>query len=224
MTDRRRFAVYFAPEEGSALARFGRDWLGREARTANYAALPPERAALVADARHYGFHATLKAPFRLADGADEAALHQAMAAFAAQRRPFDLPLALHDLHGFLALRPARPSAALDELAADCVRGFDHFRAALNAEERRKRLAVPLTDRQKHQVDDWGYPYVFEDFRFHMTLTRRLAEDEQAGIRALLDPILGPVLGAPATVGSLCLFSQADARTPFVLTARFPFTG
>jgi hypothetical protein len=40
-------------------------------------------------------------------------------------------------------------------------------------ERNRRLAQPLTARQIGHLDRWGYPYVFEDFRFHMTLTARL---------------------------------------------------
>ncbi len=217
-----RFAVYFAPEDDTVLARIGWNWLGRRPGATDYLPLPPDRAELVADARHYGFHATLKAPFRLAGQADESALRAAMAVFAAHRPPFDLSLTLQDLHGFLALRPAAPSAALDRLAADCVRGFDRFRAPLNDDERRKRLSVRLTERQQAQVDGWGYPYVFDDFRFHMTLTRRLAETERAAIAAELEPLFARALAEPVAVRSLCLFRQEGARAPFVLAARYPF--
>lgn len=223
MTGQPRFAVYFAPEDDTPLAHWGWSWLGRQPRTTVYGPLPPDRADLVADARHYGFHATLKAPFRLGGQVDEAALRAAMTVFAARRRPFDLPLGLQDLHGFLALRPVRDLAELDALAADCVRAFDRFRAPLDEAERRKRLAVSLTGRQRRHVDGWGYPYVFDDFRFHMTLTRRLDDGERAAVIATLAPVLTPVLAEPVAVRSVCLFRQ-DEGGPFVLAERYPFTG
>lgn len=231
MTVGRRFALYFAPEDGSALADFGWWWLGRHPNTTELRPLPAVGLALslqndlVADARRYGFHATLKAPFRLAAGTDEASLRDAVAAFARQRRSFvESPFTLADLHGFLAFRPQRPSPALSGLAGDCVRAFDRFRASLSAEDRQKRLSAPLTDRQKEQLDAWGYPYVFEDFRFHLTLTRRLHEDERAEVRGVLERLSATVLREPVAVRSLCLFEQADQNMPFVLAARHPFGG
>ncbi|HYG90643.1 MAG TPA: DUF1045 domain-containing protein [Azospirillum sp.] len=227
----RRFALYFAPENGSVLDEFGWRWLGRRPDSAELGPLPavgldPDRqAGLVADARRYGFHATLKAPFRLGEGMDDASLRDAAAAFARQRRPFvEPPFVLKDLHGFLALRPRQPSAALDELAGDCVRAFDRFRAPSTTAERQKRLAAPLTDRQKELLDTWGYPYVFDQFRFHLTMTRPLHDDERAGVRNLLERLSAPVLREPVEVRSLCLFEQAAPGTPFVLAARFPFGG
>lgn len=209
----RRLALYFAPEDGTELARFGRGWLSTA-----------EHGDLVAEPRHYGFHATLKAPFRLAEGMEGAALRAAAAAFAGQRRPFvEPPLVLQPLHGFLALRPSRPSPAIDRLAADCVREFDRFRAPSSDDERRKRLAAPLSDRQKALFDQWGYPYVFDEYRFHMTLTRRLQDDE-TGVREVLAELAAAALEEPVEFRSLCLFEQPETGAPFELTARFPFAG
>ncbi|MBP2315409.1 DUF1045 domain-containing protein [Azospirillum soli] len=231
MMDRRRFALYFAPEDGTALADCGWRWLGRRPEGTGLDPLPAvgldpsHQAGLVSDARRYGFHATLKAPFRLAEGADEASLREAVAAFASRRRPFREPsFVLEALHGFLALRPRRPSADLDALANDCVRTFDRFRAPQSAEERWKRLRTPLTHRQKAQMDAWGYPYVLEDFRFHMTLTRRLQQGERETVQPLLERLFKLALAEPVEVRSLCLFTQADTDMPFVLAARFPING
>ncbi len=226
-----RYALYFSPEEDSALARFGWGWLGRKAGSGALATLPeigfaPSRqAAVVAEARRYGFHATLKPPFRLAAGTDRQQLHAAAQAFAAGRRPFvEPPFGLAELQGFLALRPAQLSSAVAGLADDCVRHFDRFRAPAGPEERRKRLAQSLSERQKQSVDAWGYPYVFEDFRFHMTLTCRLDETERPAYRAALQELAGPALAEPVDFRSLCLFEQAAADAPFVLTERFSFGG
>lgn len=229
--DDRRFALYFAPEDGTELARFGWWWLGRHPETAELGPLPElglpssYHADLVADARHYGFHATLKAPFRLAESHDLAGLRAAIADFARRRRPFaEPPFALDELHGFLALRPSRPSTAIAGLAQDCVEAFDGFRAPPTEAERRKRLAAPLTARQRELLERWGYPYVLDEFRFHLTLTRQLPDDERAALRALVAPLVAPTQAEPGRFASLCLFEQAAADAPFVLSTRFPLRG
>jgi putative phosphonate metabolism protein len=217
-----RYALYFAPEDDSALARFGWEWLGRRPDGGE---LPPgqDDPAIVAEARRYGFHATLKPPFRLAAGSDRQALCAAAADFAAARCGFtEPPLAVGELDGFLALRPSRVSPAIAALAGDCVREFDRFRAPAGAEERSRRLAAPLTARQRQHVEAWGYPYVFEDFRFHLTLTCRLDEDERAACRALLHQRAATALAEPVAFRSLCLFEQATTAAPFILHRRFPF--
>lgn len=231
MSDRRRFALYFAPEDGTALARFGWWWLARRPDRPEPEPLPSigldpaAQAELIADAQRYGFHATLKAPFRLAGGADVAALHEAAAAFARAQRPFtEPPLALQELHGFLALRPGQPSQAIEDLAAGCVRAFERFRAPPTEAERWRRLAGGLSDRQKDLYAAWGYPYVFEQFRFHMTLTRVLPDTERAAMRDLLADLSADARAEPVEFRSLCLFEQAGPEAPFVLTARYPFGG
>ena len=65
-----RFAIYFVPAAASALYRFGASVLGYDCYTgeaiAHPQALPEaEWAKLTAEPTTYGFHATLKAPFRL---------------------------------------------------------------------------------------------------------------------------------------------------------------
>ncbi|HZD26106.1 MAG TPA: DUF1045 domain-containing protein, partial [Alphaproteobacteria bacterium] len=124
-----RYAIYFAPAPGSALEAFGRRWFSGE-DWSTVPGIPAERlAALLESPRHYGFHATLKPPFALADGTDEAGLMAALAAFARAWPRFSAPpLAPRPLGRFLALQPEGESAELTMLAADCVRAFDGFRA------------------------------------------------------------------------------------------------
>lgn len=220
-----RHALYFTPEDGTALAAFGWSWLGREPRSANCPPLADDRQDLVAAPRSYGFHATLKPPFRLAEGREEAELTEAVAAFAAARAPFvEPPLILAALGGFVALRPSTDAPRIHALADDCVRAFDRFRAPPSAAEAAKRGAAPLTERQRALLDRWGYPYVFEEYRFHMTLTGTLAEDERAAALARIAPLAAGALAEPVAVRSLCLFRQEAAGQPFVLAARFPFGG
>lgn len=220
-----RYGLYFAPEEGSALAAFGWDWLGRDSAGTAFLPLPDDRARVVADARRYGFHATLKAPFRLAEGCRGEDLRAEAAAFAAGRAAFTgPPPALEELHGFLALRPSAPAPAIHALADECVRRFDRFRRPAAEAERARRLAAGLTPPQAAHLDAWGYPYVFDQYRFHMTLTCRLAGDERARWHTLLAGRLGAVLAEPMEFRSLALFVQPDADAPFVLAERFPFAG
>ncbi|HET6522220.1 MAG TPA: DUF1045 domain-containing protein, partial [Geminicoccaceae bacterium] len=178
----RRYAIYFAPAPDDPLGAFGNRWLGRDPWTGECLPQPripglaPERLhAITASPRRYGFHGTLKPPFALAPGATPADLDMAARTFAAARRPVEVPLALRSLSGFLALVPAEPVPALDALAADCVRAFDSFRAPSDAAELSRRRAAGLTARQDALLLAWGYPYVFEEFRFHLTLTERLGE-------------------------------------------------
>lgn len=207
-----RYALYFIPEDGTALARLGDHWL---------TALP---ADLTDEARVYGFHATLKAPFRLPPGTTEDRLRAECAALARQSTAIDeAPPALARLHGFYALRPSQNSIAIQSLAAEAVRHLDPFRAPLNARELAKRLAAPLSPRQRDLLEHWGYPYVFDEYRFHMTLTRRLDQAETPAVEALLRPLVAEAISEPLRIASICLMRQADGA-PFTLLQRFTLEG
>jgi putative phosphonate metabolism protein len=178
-----RYAIYFVPSPESELYRFGSSVLGIDCYTGEAVSFPAGAAGgwteAVREPRTYGFHATLKAPFRLASGTTENDLIAAVHAFARTRPRADaFALEAVELGAFIALVPTRRCEALDQLAAACVREFDGFRAPMMAAERERRLQTPLTAQQVRQVDAWGYPFVFEDFRFHMTLTGRLADLER----------------------------------------------
>jgi len=179
-----RYAIYFVPAPDMELHRFGAAVLGYDAyagRDAPFIAQPgaswPEK---VREPRAYGFHATLKPPFRLAAGRDPCELNAELDAFAKSQEPIDVGLLdVRALAAFIALVPATPCPALDQLAGACVRHFDRFRAPMDGQERARRLAAPLTERQLNNLDRWGYPYLLDDFRFHMTLTGPLPDDERA---------------------------------------------
>lgn len=226
-----RYALYFAPRRDSALARFGDTWLGQDVETGaaiaqpDLASIVPARLSALTEApRHYGFHATLKPPFVLASGSDVTQLKAAAAAFAADRAGFVIPrLRLQTIGKFLALTPAEPVAALATLAADCVQAFDHFRAPPEAAELAKRLAAGLTARQAELLARWGYPYVLDEFRFHLTLTGSIDDAaERDAVRAAILPVVAPLLSEPVPVDGVCLFRQPDRQAPFRLIARCGF--
>ena len=175
-----RYAIYFAPESGSILDRFGAELLGYDAYRGTEipfppaVKLPPEWREITQDPRKYGFHGTLKVPMALAPGKSEDELIAACATFAGA--PHAIPTirpVVDVISGFIAVVPGAASAELERLAADCVRAFDPFRVPLTEEDRARRNPSRLTPRQRDYLERWGYPYVFEEFRFHMTLTGRL---------------------------------------------------
>jgi putative phosphonate metabolism protein len=218
-----RYAIYFVAAADSALHRFGSAVLGYDCYTGEDLPFPDEVAAdragwraLTEDPRRYGFHATLKAPFRLAASATEADIVGAFKSFAALPHPiarFSPELRL--LGAFVAIVPRAPCAALSALADHCTTAFDAFRAPMPADERARRRAAGLSDRQAQNLDRWGYPYVFEDFRFHMTLTGRVPAERQAEVLALLRHSFSTRHGEqPIAVDRLGLFKQDDARGRF----------
>lgn len=226
-----RYAVYYAPEEDSALWALGSAWLGRDVATG--AAVPqPETggfspaalAALTGSPRRYGLHATVKAPFHLAEGGDEAAFLGAVEAFAAAEAAFELPgLTVGRLGNFLALVPSAPCPVLHAMAERCVRGLDAFRAPPTAAELERRRVETLSPRECGYLHAWGYPYVLDAYRFHITLSDSIAD---AGLRGeLFEAARGFFASAcsrAVPVRGVCVFAQAAAGAPFSLMLRFSF--
>ncbi len=216
-----RYAIYFTPHAQDALTRRAAAWLGRDVFTGD-TTCPPEAdgvssaeiGAHTASARRYGFHATLKAPFRLAEGRDEAGLVAGLEDFCRGATPFAVSLALRHLDGFMALMPDPRSPQLDRLAGQIVRRFDPFRAPLTEREIERRKPERLSPVQLSNLERWGYPYVFEEFRFHMTLTDRIAPDKSDRVERALRDYFNPVLSEPVMIGSLALFVEPQPGAPF----------
>ena len=177
----KRYAIYYAPPCRSALARFGAAWLGWDAAAGKVVPhpdmpglSPSAISILTATPRRYGFHGTLKPPFRLAPDRTVTELEDALARFAAAHPPVvTAGLRLARLGRFLALVPKGDTVRLDALTADCVEEFESFRAPLSKAEIARRESAGLTDRQRAYLHKFGYPYVREEFRFHLTLTGAL---------------------------------------------------
>ncbi len=224
-----RYAIYWAPAPG-AFADAAAAWLGWDAAAAcarphpAWPDLPRPAAALTATPRKYGFHGTIKPPFRLATGARADDLHEAASQLCRALAPVTLPgLALQRIGGFVALTPQGDERALADLAAAIVAGLDRFRAPPDTAEIERRRPERLSPRQRIYLERWGYPYVMEEFRFHLTLTGDLDADEARDVAAVLAPRFAPLLPAPFVVDSLCLFGQA-ADGMFRILHRYALSG
>ena len=226
-----RYAIYYVPKPDTPLAQFGAYWLGRDVATGETVAQPAivdldaPRLVEITDApRRYGFHATLKPPFRLAKEYDLRMLDEALEAFIAAQEPFEAPaLELAELDGFIALRPKKTSDVIHQFAEDCVRAFDPFRAPPSQQELEKRLSAELTDKQIKLLKKWGYPYVMSEFRFHMTLTERLKGKERKRLVAELEVLMKDVLsGKKWTFDSIALVCQKTPDEPFEVKKFYTF--
>lgn len=232
-----RYAIYLAPQPDTALWRFGSRVLGYDA--AGGRDLPGFSAAghdvqawarLTDRPRTYGFHATLKAPFRLAGETSVAlpSFRQALSTFAAQQQSFDLgPLQVvamaQGTHGFVALTLRRPSPELSALEREAVAVFDEFRAPARPEEIARRNPAELSARQRENLERWGYPYVGDDFHFHMTLTGALTRSHDVA-DALADLYAQEVGSAHMVVDALVLYEQPAGEARFRIADRFAFDG
>lgn len=241
-----RYAIYYAPHSKSAWWRFGCAWLGRDPLTNATVArdVPPALAAhaidvdyqtrITAAPRRYGFHATLKAPFRLRAGYTAhdvyfraGNLSQSLIAAALP------PVRLCILDGFVALSFPREGMAgaatthlpaVNALAAQCVFAFDNLRAHPDAKEQARRHIASLSPRQANLLAEWGYPYVFQEFRFHMTLTNHLPPSEQQLIIDALAPAVAELNAQPLRLDALSVYHQKAPDAPFVVMRRYGFDG
>jgi putative phosphonate metabolism protein len=226
-----RYAIYFTLPADTPLGRFGATVLGydcasgKEVPQAAIGDIAPDALmALTAEPRRYGFHATLVAPFRLGGG-NEAALLAAAAAFAKEQPPAPLgKLAVTRLGSFIALCPAEKQPAIAVLESACVHAFHCFRAPLSAVERARRLKSQLTPHQIELMDRWGYPYVLDQYRFHMTLTGSLAAEQHEEIFARLTDAYAPLAGNTYAIDAISVLRQDDSAARFRVLDRISLTG
>ena len=237
MSGRMRYAIYYAPAPDTPVWAFGSMVLGYDAASgldvpgfAPSGWSPEAWRTLTQRPRVYGFHATLKAPFALADGGGEGELSAALDRFAAGRRPVRLgPMAVTAIaepgaeHGFAALVPMSHPADLRALERDVVTGFDPFRRPLDEDDRRRRRPERLSERQRGHLETFGYPHVLDDFRFHMTLSGATDRAADAADR-LADAMAARIGTVDLTLDSLCLFRQTGPGAPFRIVSRHAFGG
>jgi putative phosphonate metabolism protein len=223
-----RYAIYFAPAPSTPLDNLGRNWLGRDTRTGERVEpkLPPtiSRATwrdATDEPRHYGFHATLKPPFRLAPGKTIGMLQDALANFAMTHPAFSLPpLHVARLGSFLAMTLSSPSEELNNLASDCVQRFDDFRATPSPDELKRRMRSSHTQQERDNLKKWGYPYVLDTWKFHMTLTGPLKPDKLPIFEEHLLERSREACETPLMCDSICLFEESDPEVSMLLIGRY----
>ncbi|MBS8226975.1 DUF1045 domain-containing protein [Vannielia litorea] len=228
MSEFSRYAIYYAPPEGP-LADFGAAWLGWDALAARTVMQPPapglDMGAITEAPQKYGFHGTIKPPFRLKEGRRPEELAAALAGLCADAKPPEIQgLKLSRIGGFLALVPVGEGTSLTALAGRVVEEIDGFRAPPGRDELARRRGTGLSPRQDALLLRWGYPYVMEEFRFHVTLTGKLTASQAEATEEVLKERLVGLLPAPFIVGSLCLFGERARDGRFQLVRRVPLGG
>jgi Protein of unknown function (DUF1045) len=226
-----RYAIYFTPPPFSALARFGAAVLGydcfegSEVEHARLPAIDPSVLRLMTvGPRRYGFHATLVAPFRL-NGRPESELFDEVERFAQQTAPEPVGgLTAGVLDGYIVLLPIDERPGVCRLAAGCVTAFNEFRAPLTAADRERRLKSELTQAQTKMLDRWGYPYVFDQFRFHMTLAGPVPEDQQRQLHAALLQAYQERASTVVEIDALSVMKQDDGAARFRVIRRCRLRG
>ena len=219
----KRYAIYYTAQ--GAFARQGAAWLGWDVDQGQMVSHPKlaslDVASLTQSPRKYGFHATLMAPFRLADGRDEKGLHAAVATLASEMQSAEVEgLKVTALGRFLALTPKGDDTAIKHLAAQVVTDLDKFRAPLCPDDLARRRKSNLSPAHEANLMRWGYTHVMEQFRFHMTLTSRLPRADVARVQHAVETHFDPVLPRPFQVNALTLVAQR-ADDMFVTLKRYP---
>lgn len=219
MPDFTRYAIYYCPDDISFM-NAGADWLGRDMATGTNRTAVAEKHYILRPQK-YGFHATLKAPFRLANGTSKEMLRTALVTLAGTTSPFELSgVKLSQIGRFFALTPMGDSLELNNLAALCVTQLDQFRAPLTQAELAKRRRSNLNPTQDDNLVNWGYPHVLDQFRFHMTLTGPLGISDQPQAKQHINQHFAAFMNRPLSIKSLCLVGE-DASGYFHLLSRIP---
>lgn len=224
-----RYAIYFTPPQGHALTVAASRWLGRDAFAGTAVEQAPvpgfstdEIVALTAEPRRYGFHATLKAPFSLREGETEDSLIDAFQDFCANTAAFDIPnVIVGQLGPFFAVVPDQVYPALQDFTASVVQHFEPFRAPLSEADIARRKPEKLSERQRQLLEKWGYPYVMEEFRFHMTLTGPVDAAQSPAMRQVLDDVFADFTHRALPVSGLGLFVEQSRGAPFTVLRWLP---
>jgi len=226
-----RYALYFTPPKDDPLTSLAARWLGRDAFSDEIFSdkamgpLPEGHAELTADPRRYGFHATLKAPFELAGSVTERDLLDVATQFASQTKVFAIPeLVLGQLGHFFALVPGSLYQPLQDFASRVVKTFEPFRAPLSDHDIARRRPEGLSEPQRANLLRWGYPYVNDEFRFHMTLTGPVPTERQPELQEILGHRFAGHTGKPLDISGLAIFVEEERGAPFTVRSWLPLAG
>jgi 2'-5' RNA ligase len=223
-----RYAVYLAPTD--PWRNVGRKWLGRCEESGQSLSRHPDVDSRLdewtREPRRYGLHATLKPPFRLIEGKNPADLDRAVRAFASEQKPFGLTLKCENLRGFLAWCAAdkRGQMRIKALGNAAISELDHFRAPATPAELARRQPEKLTDEEREMLTRWGYPYAFDTFTFHITLTGQLEESVLPIAQKQISALSTPAMQAPMPVNAISIYVQPELGAEFIVARHYGFDG
>ncbi len=104
-----------------------------------------------------------------------------------------------------------------------MRAFEGYRVPLTEDQVVSYKLNRLTVHQEQMLEHWGYPYVMEEFRFHISVTDRIENlAERKEVMKALEIFATPVLGKPIMVGDIVVFGQASPEEPMLAIERIPF--
>jgi hypothetical protein len=215
-----RYAIYWTPIPDSPAAQFAALWFGG----IEIFGLAPDLAGrAIKSPAAYGLHATLKAPFRLRDDVEPEALQEALDGFCEKRRPpAAAPLTPGHFQRYVTLVLKDRKAEIDWLAEECVTHFDRYRAALNDEDRSRREIDGMSVRQAAFLEQFGYPYVLSEFRFHISIAGPLVRAELDEVAQALAPHLRSVMAEPLLIEDLTLLGEPQGGGTFQPLSRHRF--
>ena len=230
-----RYALYYAPRQACPWRTFGATWLGRcafddkEVDQVRIDGVEPLLLRSLTEApRRYGFHATLKAPFRLAQDTSVADLIDALDRFCATQSVIELaqPKVVR-MGQFAALAWPDQRDQVTSVANECVVRFDDFRAPLVTSEIERRRTAGMTPRGEELLMQWGYPHVLDEFRFHMSLTGQLGPAPAMVVRRIYEAAeqgVSNLAGTPFLFDAISIFEEPVPNAPFRALHRSVFGG
>lgn len=221
-----RVAIYWVPDAGSELERFGQTLFAQPPLNEAHPLFPGLDASTVAEAvkqpARYGLHATIKAPFRLKAGLSVENLQAELEAFTRRRKcRTSGSLRLTSGNRYITLIPTPPRFELEWLEAECVTHFDRFRAPLDEEDRARRSLDPGMVRERQYLEELGYPYVLSAFRFHITLMGPLSEPGFSRMLEALKPVVS-AFEKPLVIRELALVGDPGHGGTFQVLSRHRF--
>ena len=230
--DHTRYAIYYLPDPTSNLWEKASRWLGRDAclgSNVTFDLILPHglvnHELLVKTPSLYGFHATLKPPMRLDSKKTKDQLYTEVGTFADKRKPIPIPaLTVKKLGNFLALVPGQQSLEIKDFARSCVISFDKYRAEPSDLELERRRASGLSTRQNDLLTQWGYPYVMDEFKFHLSLTGKIDSKCASVLQPFLSEYFKETEIANLRLDRIAILSQSDSKSPFILEEFFPLRG
>ncbi|MDR1656170.1 MAG: DUF1045 domain-containing protein [Deltaproteobacteria bacterium] len=214
-----RYAVYYVPKKDSLLYSLGRDTLGYCIYEGlKYSSPNPVQVK----AAKYGFHGTIVAPFRTNLSAQVLAGTLSWAAL--RLSPVNLTglKAMALPNGFPALALVDPNPELSKIESSLVRLLTPLRLPLNLIEIQSRGQLP--PKQLEYALQWGYPWVFEYFRFHLTLGDVEDQPMLSERVCRLSKVFTPELLAGEVLDQLSLCVQPSPHDSFKVLATFGLDG